>query len=128
MKPEILSYNQTRHLKIHRIRMFAVGLWNIYDRYAPRYCIEHNEMSKQLHFDEIVFFAMELDAAKSILKFPEAGFYVPTLMIHLLHTLYGELESIQICNENFPFFFAAVRVVNLKLDHTECIDKTLLLM
>ena len=76
-------------------------------------------MGVKLLKDIFVFFGMEVDGSEGVFQLPERGLYAPPEPIDALHLLKRDLISRQVCNQDFPYFIACTRFVNLKLANTE---------
>lgn len=100
MPPDSLA----RHLEVYGVLVLMVRLGHAQDSDMAAHGVEHGEVGEQLHTDEVWLLGMEADGTQGILEFPEAGLDIPAHVVKLLHAPDGELEQVQVCDQDFPLF------------------------
>lgn len=103
------------HLEVDGVFVLVVGLGYAQERDMAAYGIEHDAVGKQLHADEVRLLGVKADSSQGVLQLTEAGLDIPAHVVQVFHAFDGELEPVQVRNQDFPLFLAGSRVIDAEL-------------
>lgn len=126
IQPVIAPDGFAGHLEVDGIFVLVAGLRDGQLPDMAAHGIEHGQVCEQFHSDEVRLLGMEADGAQGVLQLSEAGLDVPAHVVQFFHAFDGELEPVQVRDQDFPLLPTGALFIDAEL-HDAASDRAELL-